>query len=131
MVVALDADGGGDAVAHIDHAGVLTGPHEYPLGLAGQPPEMDARGLVGAVLGPHDGVHRQFQVVRLAPQDLLDLQGFLVGEPEGAVDGLVGLRARVNGTGHGEDRTAWLHRPRQCPWTVVATSDHIADIRNK
>ena len=30
VVVALDADGGGDAVAHVDHAGVLARADEHP-----------------------------------------------------------------------------------------------------
>ena len=30
VVVALDADGGGDAVADVDHAGVLAGTDEHP-----------------------------------------------------------------------------------------------------
>ena len=69
VVVALDADGGGDAVADIDDAGVLARTDEHPGRLGRQPAQVQARRLVGAVLGPHHRVHRQLEVVRCATQD--------------------------------------------------------------
>jgi hypothetical protein len=36
VVMALDADGGGDTVAHVHHAGVLTGAHKHPFSFAWQ-----------------------------------------------------------------------------------------------
>jgi hypothetical protein len=51
------------------------------------------------MLAPHHGVHRQLEVVRLTTQKAHDRLGFVVGEPEGAVDiGRVGGRWRFRGT---------------------------------
>ena len=99
VVVALDAERHRDSVAGIDHAGVLTGADQHRPALAGQAPQVQPAGLVGAVLGPHDGVHRQFQVVGGAAEDALDGGGLVVGEPEGPVDRLVG--------GHAAQHKGW------------------------
>ena len=69
VVVALDADGRRDAVADVDDAGVLTRADEHPGRLGREPAQMHARGLVRAVLGPHDRVHRQLEMVRWATED--------------------------------------------------------------
>ena len=58
----------GDAVAGVDHAGVLARPDQHPLPLGGQPPEVDPGGLVGAVLAPHHRIEGQLEVVGLAPK---------------------------------------------------------------
>ena len=42
VVVALDADGGGDAVADVDHAGVLARADEHARPFGGQPAQVDA-----------------------------------------------------------------------------------------
>ena len=86
VVVALDADGGGDAVADVDDAGALARADEHALALGGQPLEVDARRLVGAVLGPHHRVHGQLEVVRLPPEDATDVVELVVGEAEGPVE---------------------------------------------
>ena len=86
VVVALDAHGHGDAVARIDHTCVLPRPHEDPRRLRGQPGEVHARGLVGAVLRPHDGVHRKLEVVGLSTKDAFDGGRLVVGEPQGPMD---------------------------------------------
>ncbi len=55
----FDLEGAGPAVADVDDAGVFAGAlHDAAgaggaLAARGQPLEVDARGLVGAVLGPH------------------------------------------------------------------------------
>ncbi len=82
MVVALDPEGGGDAVPHVDHTGVLARSHEDALALAREPSEVSARRLVRRVLGPHHRVHRQLEVVGRTAQDLLDVDGFVVGQAE-------------------------------------------------
>ena len=85
VVVALDAHGHGDAVACVDHARVLAWADEHPWRLGGQAAEMGSGRLVRAVLGPHNGIHRQLELVRLATQDALDGHQLVVGEPEGAM----------------------------------------------
>ena len=64
MVVALDAQGHGDAVAGVDHARVLARADQHPRRLGRQPAQVEARRLVRAVLRPHDREHGQLEVVR-------------------------------------------------------------------
>ena len=90
VVVALDAERDRQPVAHVDHAGVLPGPDHHVAALGGQAAQVDAARLVGAVLGPHDRIHGQFEVVRGTPEDAFDGRSLVVGQPQGAVDGLVG-----------------------------------------
>src|SRR5690606_2006566 len=80
------ADGDGDAVADVDDAGVLAGTDEHPVARRRQPLQVEARRLVRAVLGPHDRVHRQLEVVGVAPEDPADVLRFLVGEAERAME---------------------------------------------
>ncbi|CAB4324661.1 unannotated protein [freshwater metagenome] len=87
--MALDANRSGDAIANIDHAGVLARTDQNPGGFGGQTLEMHPGGLVGAVLGPHDGVHGQLEMVGLAAQQLGDRGVLVVGEAERDVDGLL------------------------------------------
>src|SRR5699024_6398307 len=61
VVVGFHAEGHGVAVSDVDHAGVLTDAGEDLLGhLRGgglaEVAQVDLGGLVGTVLGPHDGV---------------------------------------------------------------------------
>ena len=72
VVVALDAEGGGDAVADVDHPGALAGADQHVRCLGGQTPQVEARRLVRAVLGPHHRVHGQLEVVRRSAEELLD-----------------------------------------------------------
>ena len=85
MVVALDADGSGDAVAHVDDTGTLSRADQHPRGRGGEPAQVDLRALVRAVLGPHHRVHRQLEVVRLTSEDVPDAIELLVRETEGTV----------------------------------------------
>src|SRR4029453_5658014 len=48
VVVGLDADGGGDAVPHVHHTGVLAGPDEHGLALGGEALQGGGGGLVRA-----------------------------------------------------------------------------------
>jgi hypothetical protein len=82
VVVGLDADGGGDAVPHVHHTGVLAGPDEHGLALGGEALQVAAGGLVRAVLRPHHGVHGQLEVVGRPAEDPLDVGGLVVGQPE-------------------------------------------------
>ena len=111
VVVALDADGHGDAVAGVDHPGVLARPDQDPVALGGQAAQVEPRRLVGAVLAPHHGVEGQLEVVGRPPEDRLDLVELVVGQPEGPVERLGG----GSGVGHGahvatpdhQARTTW------------------------
>ncbi len=101
----LDPDGHGDAVAGVDHPGVLARTDEHVRGLGGQSPQVDPRRLVRAVLAPHDGEQGQLEVVGDPAEDAHDLVALAVGQPERPVKRLarfgqqVGLlvSARVHG----------------------------------
>ena len=72
VVVALHLEDTGLAVADIDHTGILARPLDH-LGAGGrQLAQMRARGLVGAVLGPHDRENPQFHKVRRPAQTVQD-----------------------------------------------------------
>ena len=60
VVVALDLESAGPAVAHVDDAGVLARPLHDAIALGGQALEVDAARLVGAVLAPHHAVNAEF-----------------------------------------------------------------------
>src|SRR5205823_9920962 len=85
MVVALDADRRGDAVTHVDDTGILSRPDQHPRGFGWQAFEMDPARLVGAVLRPHHGEHGQFEVIRRAPENALDLERLVVGQTESSM----------------------------------------------
>ena len=53
MIVRLDLERAGPAVADVDDAGVLARPLHHQLAARGQPLQMHARRFVGAVLAPH------------------------------------------------------------------------------
>jgi hypothetical protein len=60
VVVALDLEGAGPAVAHVDDAGILARPLDHAVALGGQPLEMHAAGFVGAMFAPHHAVNAEF-----------------------------------------------------------------------
>src|SRR3546814_20939461 len=68
----------GQALADVDHAGVLAGAHDHlrPRGRQGLQPLL--RRLVGAVLRPHDGEDAAFPQIRLAPHDVEEQSVFFV-----------------------------------------------------
>jgi hypothetical protein len=88
MRVGLELEHGRDPVAHIDRAGVLTRADEHRATLGGQAAQVDLRGLVGAVLGPHHGVHRELVAVGIAAERRTDRSELVVGESELAVQRL-------------------------------------------
>ena len=69
MVVRLDLEDRGEAVADVDRAGVLarTLQHLRPFGR--QRPQVHARALVAAVLGPHHREDAELGQVRLAAEE--------------------------------------------------------------
>ena len=102
MVVALDPDGHRDAVAGVDHARVLPGADQDPVALGGQAAQVQAGGLVGAVLAPHHRVEGELEMVGRPPEDLGHRVELVVGEAERPVQGLLvggGRRIRLLGRG--------------------------------
>ena len=87
VVVALDLEGHRPAVTHIYHASVLAdtgqhaGLHLVGGGLA-EVAQMHLGGLVRAVLGPHDRVHRELGGRGAAPEDVTDPLVLVGLEPE-------------------------------------------------
>ena len=87
VVVAFHAERHRVAAADVHHTGVLTdagedlGRHLLGHGLA-EVAQVRLGGLVGAVLGPHDGVQRQLRVGRPAAKDGLDLGVLVVLQPQ-------------------------------------------------
>ena len=53
MIVRFDLEDGGQPVADVDGAGVLAGPLQHARPVGRQLLQVNARALVGAVLGPH------------------------------------------------------------------------------
>ena len=84
----LDLEGDGPAAADVDDAGVLTHADEevLPHGVGRARAELLGKvllgGLVGAVLGPHDGVHGQLGVGGSASEDVADALVFVLFEAE-------------------------------------------------
>jgi hypothetical protein len=84
--VALDAQGGGDPVADVDHPRALAGTDEHVGRLRREPAQVDATRLVAAVLGPHHREHGELEVVRFSMQDPTDVVELLIGQPEFAME---------------------------------------------
>jgi hypothetical protein len=55
------------------------------------------------MLRPHHGVHRQFEMVGGAPEDLLDLLRLIVGETQRAMDVLAVGLVRFGSARHGPE----------------------------
>jgi hypothetical protein len=85
MVVALDLERDGLAVAEVDDARVLSGPLEDTRRVGREALEEQRRVLVAAVLRPEEREDGELKVVRLALHQLLDAVELTVGEAEGAV----------------------------------------------
>jgi hypothetical protein len=88
VVVALDLEGDGLALAEVDDSRVLTGALQDASRLGREALEQERRVLVAAVLRPEEREDREFEVVRLALEQLLDTVEFPVGQAEGAVERL-------------------------------------------
>jgi hypothetical protein len=85
VIVRLDLEGDGEALAEVEDAGVLAGALEDALPLRGQPPEERRRMLVAAVLRPEEREDRELEVVRIPAEQLVDTGGLPVRETESAV----------------------------------------------
>ncbi len=64
VVVALDLERDREAVAEVEHAGVLAGALEDTRAVARKAPQQEGRVLVAAVLRPEEREHGQLEVVR-------------------------------------------------------------------
>ena len=82
VVVRLDLERDGDAVAEVDHARVLARALQHALAAGRQPPQQPGRMLVAAVLGPEQREDRELEVVRRTVEQLLDAIELPVGEAE-------------------------------------------------
>ena len=110
VVVALDPDGGGHSVTDVDHTCVLARADEHVRAFRGQPLQVDARRLVGAVLGPHHGVHGQLEMVGCTPQDSLDLLVLVVGQTQ----------CPMHRVGHARSSCGDTVEPTCCSWAPGA-----------
>ena len=88
MVVALDLEGDGLALAEVDDARVLAGPLEDARRVGREALQEQRRVLVAAVLRPEEREDGELEVIRLALHQLLDTVELPVGEAEGAVERL-------------------------------------------
>src|SRR2546426_8937692 len=80
VVVALDLEDDGPAVADVDRPRVLAGPLEHARPLGGEPGEVHARVLVGTVLRPEGREESQLGVGWLAAEAARDPVVFFGGE---------------------------------------------------
>jgi hypothetical protein len=88
MVVTLDTQRNRYAIANIDHASVFTWANQHVVGFGGQAFEVNARRFVRAVLGPHDRIHGQLDMVGVSAQDLDDPREFVVSEAKFSMEGI-------------------------------------------
>src|SRR4051794_13040428 len=106
VVVRLDLEGDRVAVADVDHPRVLADADEQRVTVreVTELAQMHLGALVGAVLAPHDGVHREFGGGRAAAEDALDAGVLVVLESELAI-GLPVVRGLL-GSLYGVDHAA-------------------------
>jgi hypothetical protein len=88
VVVRLDLEGDGEALAQVEDARVLSRPLEDTLAVGRQPLQERRRMLVAAVLRPEQREDRELEMVRVAPEQLVDTVRLPVAETESAVDRL-------------------------------------------
>ena len=86
VVVALDLERDREAVAEIEHAGVLARALQHARAARGQPFEEKRRVLVAAVLGPEEREDGELEVVRLALEQAADSLELPVREAECAME---------------------------------------------
>ena len=100
VVVRLDLEGDGPALADVDHAGVLAHADEQTAsgssgGFFAELAQVDLRGLVGAVLAPHHRVDGQLGAGGAAAEDLADAGVLVVARPSSLYGcGRVGVARR-------------------------------------
>ena len=90
VVVALDLEADGLAVAEVEHARVLTRALQHAFPRGGKPFQEERRMLVAAVLGPEEREDRELEVVRLPLEQVDDARVLPVGQAEGSVEGVFG-----------------------------------------
>jgi hypothetical protein len=107
VVVALDLEGNGLALAEVDDAGVLAGALQDARAACRKAAQERRGVLVGAVLRPEQREDGELEVVRVAPEQLADTVELPVGQPEGAVERLFGdpRQSFESSVGSGWDRT--------------------------
>jgi hypothetical protein len=88
VVVALDLERHGLALAEVDDARVLAGALEDSRRARGEALQKQGRVLVAAMLRPEEREDCELEVVRLPLEQLLDTVEFPVGQAEGAVERL-------------------------------------------
>ena len=119
VVVALHLEDHGLAVADIDHAGIFARPLDHPWRLGRQAPQMDARGLVRAVLIPHRGKDAELGEGRHPPDQLqnpliLVRLEAMAGDELGGDLGFVGLHDQFIGRSEGPEK-AFYGPISRCP----------------
>jgi len=92
--VALDLERDREAVAEVEHAGVLARPLEHTRPVARQAPQEKGGVLVAAVLRPQEGEHGELEVVGLAPEQRDDTSELPVREAELTMERLFRDRAQ-------------------------------------
>src|SRR5580658_1460361 len=109
VIVRLDLESAGPAVADVDDPGVLARPLQHALAARGQPLQVHARRFVGTMLAPHHAEYPKFGQRGLAvSQKLLDLF-VLIGSKAVLPEGLR-RKSRSHGGGHGETLLSHLAR---------------------
>ncbi len=73
----LDLEHRGQTFANIHGSSILARSLQHSLSRRRQPPKVDTRALVAAVLGPHHGEDTQLRQGRLSPQHLDDAGVFI------------------------------------------------------
>ncbi len=68
-----------------DNSGTLARTDQDPRSCRRKVFQVDAAGLVRAVLGPHDRVHRHLGMIGFSAEDGPDPIEFIIGEPEFAM----------------------------------------------
>ncbi len=86
MVVRLGLERDRDAVAQVDHAGILARALEHPFAGRRQPLQEQRRVLVAAMLRPEQGKHGELEVVRRTTKQFADTVVLPVGQTETAVE---------------------------------------------
>ena len=86
VVVRLELERHGQAVADADHAGVLARARHHAGAGGRERPQQRPAALVRAVLAPHHAEHGELEVVRVAAEAGADGVQLLVGEAERAVE---------------------------------------------
>src|SRR5204863_3367483 len=103
MVVRFDLERDRLAAAQVDDARVLAGALEHALAAAREPLEQHSRVLVAAVLRPQQRKDGEFEVVRLAVEQVADTAEFPVGQTERPMERLFrDLRQAAIVTGKGD-----------------------------